>query len=442
MMKTVLYPIILLFSSNVSQLCYAQEEASTSSTTISAMEMDDFDSSYMASIDNFEDFGDIQIAATRKKHSKHRKNRAKEEIMKAKVNACEPDYLLYDGSPETWYTCLWPVCECEYPYTDEGYTSCTMPNIPKCEGDDRYFYKPPIDWIPSFMFGSPFLKMGLDWFLGPNAQAACRLHCSGYQDQWCPAFGGMPYCVTSSEDCTQLNWDQYTAVGGFISNFIPATKVLKIMKNAKKVAKSSRAAWISTSLRTLAKNQVKSLGKKAIRNLKREIKGIAEDLKDDLIDVAMEEMLLEEAEREAEVGFDWDDAEDILRAVDVIGIYDLTDSFWKQECSVFEPEDITEGDSSECADTAAARRSGMRIDNYWNDHYWNELCSQSKSHFRRLGWNERKWEGLSHDYPRSSYQNWKDLSSTQRNAAEKLGYNQFEWNVSNVSSRSMQQDEL
>jgi hypothetical protein len=304
------------------------------------MEVDDFDSSYMASIDNFDDSGHVQIAASRKKYSKHRKSRAKEEIMKAKVNACEPDYLLYKGSPETWYTCLWPFCECKYPYTLEGPTSCTIPNIPSCVGNDRHFYTPPISWVPISYF-SPALQLGLDWFLGPNAQPACRLHCSGYQEYWCPAFGGMPYCVTSEEDCTQLNWDQYTAVGFFISNFIPATKVLKIMKKAKTVVKSKRAAWISTSLRTLARNQVKSLRKEAYKNLKEEIKGIAEDLKDDLLNVAMEEMLYEEADREAEVGFDWDDAEDIFEAVDVIGIYDLTDSFWKQECSVFEPEDIT-----------------------------------------------------------------------------------------------------
>lgn len=83
----------------------------------------------------------------------------------------------------------------------------------------------------------------------------------------------------------------------------------------------------------------------------------------------------------------------------------------------------------------------MRIDSFWNSHDWEELCSQSKSHFRKLGWNKRKWDGPKHDWPRTSYQNWKNLSSTHEKAAKKLGYNQYEWDISNTS-RSMQEDEL
>jgi len=372
---------------------------------------------------------------SRKRYKKHQKNRAKEEIVKANVNACEPDYLLWPDSPEAWYACPWTCSGCDYPHTEArrnfvGFRSCYIPDIPPCPGPDRYFYKPPTSFL-SIIPLQPLLRVGIGWFLGKNANPACRTQCSGYHTHWCAGFGGMPYCTIDASDCLNLNWEQYGAVGSFLANFLPIKGVKAIVIGAKAIQKHKKAAYISRALRGLAKKQLKKMKKKAINKIKDEIKGLAEDLKDELLEVALEEMLLEQAKRE-DPDFGWDEVGDFMRAVDVVGIFDLTDAFWKQECSVFEPEEITEDEPERCASIAEAKRSSMGVEGYWNDHSWDELCAAPKTHWRRIGYSKRKWDGPVSGYPRAVHHNWKKLQQIHKNAAVKLGYTQRTWNDADV----------
>jgi len=418
----------LIFANNVFRTCHAQEELGSRSST-------DEDLSFMVELESNYEASFSTAMATRKKFSRHQKTRAKEEIVKATVNACEPDYLLWPDSPEASYPIFKPIGTCTWPHTDENcflmVCNCKIPDIPSCTGPDRYFYTPPIGFVPVIPLPilPPVFKFGFDLFFGKNAKPACRPHCSGYQSEWCPGFGGMPYCTTSEEDCFQLNWDQYTAVFGFISNFLPAGKVVGIMNKAGKIAKKTeRLAFISKNIKYLAKSQLKKMKRQAMKNLKSEIKGLANDLKDELLDVAMEELLFEQAQKENE-GLDWSEVtENFFRAIDVVGIFDLTDSFWKEECSVFEPEEIdNEPETQKCADKQGAVSSPYGVDEYWNSHDWKELCSVSKSNWRKLGWNKKKWDGPVVGYPRTVYQSYNILREKQRQAVLALGYRKHQW---------------
>lgn len=229
---------------------------------------------------------DPQVKILRKKYNKRQVQRTKEELVKIAPNACMPDILLWPDSPEAeccGRTCFFGCggyCDNMWPFTQSSssgwfgqHQQCEMPKVPECTGDDRYFYTPPAYWIlvpepyDVFLFpgGNP-IKTSYEWFIGDQANPACRSHCGGYFDSWCPSIVGLglPYCTMDTGDCVDLNWEQFSSVVMFISNFFPATKVLKVMQKAKTISNASRrAAFIRAGLKQVAKRQLLKLKKKS-----------------------------------------------------------------------------------------------------------------------------------------------------------------------------------
>ena len=121
-----------------------------------------------------------------------------------------------------------------------------------------------------------------------------------------------------------------------LSNICPAGKAVAAGRQiAKAAGRAAKMAALKAFAKGLAKTIARKVKRKAKKFMKKELKNQAEYLKEEFADFLLEEaseaMAIEYVAKESKHEFP--DAEDIARAVDPIGVFDVIDAFNLKSCT-------------------------------------------------------------------------------------------------------------